>query len=183
MTATLPYGIRDIKITPYLDAAGTVLADESIDLQYARTLTFSETEDYNELRGDDRVVAQHGSGPTVAFDFEAGGLDFAAFKAMAGGTIIESGAPGAAVVVYSKKVTDQRPWFRIEGQAISESGGDVHTIIYKCKCTDDLAGTFTDGEFFLTAGSGVGIGDADDNLYDFVSNEVATAFVEPNPGP
>lgn len=178
MTA-LPYGIRDIKLTPYTDAAGTILAETSVDLPYARTLSFSEVEDFNELRGDDRVVAQHGSGPTVEFEFEAGGLDFAAFKVMAGGTIVESGTGSTLKTVYSKKVTDQRPWFRAEGQAISDSGGDVHTVLYKCKCTEDLSGEFTDGEFFLTAASGVGIGDANDNLYDFVENATVTAFVEP----
>ena len=178
---SLPYGIRDIKLTPFVDAAGTNLASVSVDLPFARTLSFNEVEDFNELRGDDRVVAQHGSGPTVEFDFESGGLDFAAFKVMAGGTIVESGVEGSLRTVYSKKTTDQRPWFRIEGQAISDDGGDLHTVIYKAKCTGDLSGEFADGEFFLTSASGVGIGDKDDNLYDFIENEVVTAFVEPNP--
>lgn len=179
MGTALPYGIRDIKLTPFTDAAGTTLATTSVDLPYARTLSFSEVEDFTELRGDDRIVAQHGSGPTVEFEFESGGLDFAAFKVMAGGTIVESGTGATLKTVYSKKSTDQRPWFRVEGQAISDSGGDVHTVLYKCKCTDDLSGEFTDGEFFLTSASGIGIGDADDNLYDFVQNAVVTAFVEP----
>jgi hypothetical protein len=179
--ADLPYGIRDIKLTPFTDQAGTTLAHVSVDLPYARTLSWTEKEDFNELRGDDRVVAQHGSGPTVEFEFESGGLPFAAFKVMAGGTIVETGTPGAAKRVYSKKSTDQRPYFRIEGQAISDSGGDVHTVIYKAKCTDDLSGQFNDGEFFLTSAKGVGIGDQDDNLYDFVSNDAVSAFVEPNP--
>ena len=179
---SIPYGIRDIKLTPFTDAAGTILAATSVKLPNAQTLGFSEVEDFKELRGDDRVVAQHGSGPTVEFDMESGGLPFEAYKAMAGGTIVESGTTGNTRKVYSKKSTDQRPWFRIEGQAISDSGGDLHTVIYKCKCTGDLAGEFKDGEFFLTSASGVGIGDVDDNLYDFVENEQITAFVEPNPG-
>lgn len=179
MGTSLPYGIRDIKLTPYTDAAGTTLATTSVDLPYARTLSFSEVEDFTELRGDDRLVAQHGSGPSVEFEFESGGLDFDAFKVMAGGTIVTTGTGATLKTVYSKKSIDQRPWFRVEGQAISDSGGDVHTILYKCKCTDDLSGEFADGEFFLTSASGVGIGDADDKLYDFVQNAVVTAFVEP----
>lgn len=179
MGTPLPYGIRDIKLTPYTDAAGTELATVSVDLPYARTLSFSEVEDFNELRGDDRVVAQHGSGPTVEFDLESGGLPFEAFQVMAGGEITESGTGSTAKTIYAKKSTDQRPWFRIEGQAISDSGGDVHAIINKAKCTGDLSGEFTDGDFFLTAASGVGIGDANDDLYSFVDNATATAFVEP----
>lgn len=181
MDLSTPYGIRDIKLTPYVDAAGTILSDTSVDLPVARTLSWKESEDFSELRGDDRVVAQHGSGPTVSFDLESGGLPFEAFKVMAGGTITETGSDNTAKKVFSKKSTDQRPYFRVEGQAISDSGGDLHTILYKCKCTGDLSGEFSDGNFHLTAASGVGIGDADDNLYDFVQNATATAFAEPNP--
>jgi hypothetical protein len=100
---------------------------------------------------------------------------------MAGGTIVESGSDNTAKKVYSKKSTDARPYFRVEGQAISDSGGDVHVILYKCKCTGDLSGEFSDGNFHLTSASGVGIGDANDNLYDFVQNATATPFEEPNP--
>ena len=84
----LPYGIRDIKVTPYTDAAATTLAATSIDLPNARTLSFSETEEFTELRGDDEVVTTRGQGPSVEWELEAGGLDFAACKAMQGGTIL-----------------------------------------------------------------------------------------------
>lgn len=180
-TTVIPYGLRDIKLTPFTDPAGTLLAHVSVDLPYARTLSFTETEDFSELRGDDRVVAQHGSGPTVEFEFESGGFSYEAFKVMAGGTITTTGTTPATKTVYSKKSTDSRPWFRIEGQVISDSGGDVHCVIYKAKCTDDLSGSFQDGDFFLTSAKGVGIGDSLDNLYDFVYNETAVAFIEPNP--
>ena len=46
LPTALPYGIRDIKITPYTDAAATTLAVTSIDLPNARTLSFSETEEF-----------------------------------------------------------------------------------------------------------------------------------------
>ena len=42
---SLPYGLRDIKLTPYTDAAGTILASVSIDLPIARTLGFTDTEE------------------------------------------------------------------------------------------------------------------------------------------
>lgn len=179
----LPYGLRDVKITPYTDAMGTVLATVSIDLPIARTLSFSDTENFEQLRGDDRVAAEHGDGAAVEWELESGGLPFEAFKAMAGGTIEESGVTPNAKKVFSKKVTDQRPYFRAEGQAISDSGGDLHCILYRCKATGELSGEFSDGAFFLTAASGVAhavpTGDDIDKLYDFVQNETVTAFVEP----
>lgn len=184
MDTALPYGIRDIKITPYTDAAGTVLSETSIDLPNARTLSFSDTEEFQELRGDDRVVAVHGNGAAVEWDLEAGGLPFEAFKAMAGGTITESGATPNGVKIYAKKVTDQRPYFKVEGQAISDSGGDIHTVLHRCKATGELSGSFTDGEFFLTAASGQALAltaDHDDpsmvdEIYRFVHNETVTAI-------
>lgn len=182
-TTPLPYGLRDIKLTPYTDAAGTTLGSTSVDLPNARTLSFSESEAFEELRGDDRVVATHGNGAAVSWDLEAGGLPFEAFKIMAGGTIAETGTTPAQKKVFSKKVTDMRPYFRVEGQAISDSGGDVHVVLFRCKATGDLSGEFTDGSFFLTAASGVALavptGTNADKLYEFTQNEAVTAFVEP----
>ncbi|QPX61869.1 major tail protein [Microbacterium phage JDawG] len=178
---TTPYGLRDIKITPYTDAMGTVLADAPIDLPIARTLSFTDTEEFEQLRGDDRVAAEHGNGAQVEWELESGGLPFEAFKAMAGGTIEETGVSPTAKRVFSKKVTDQRPYFKIEGQVISDSGGDLHCIIYRAKATGELSGEFSDGSFFLTSASGVGhavpSGEHVDKLYDFVQNETVTPIV------
>lgn len=181
---SVPYGLRDIKLTPYTDLAGTTLAETSIDLPIARTLSFTDTEDFEQLRGDDQVKHEHGNGAQVEWELESGGLPFAAFKAMAGGTIEETGVSPNAKRVFSKKITDQRPYFRIEGQVISDSGGDLRCIIYRAKATGELSGEFSDGAFFLTSASGVGhavtSGENIDKLYDFVMNETVSAFVEPS---
>jgi len=178
MTNPLPYGLRDVKLTPFTDDAGTILDTTGVDLPVARTLSWTESEDFSSLEGDDKTVAQHGNGPTVSWSFESGGFPFEAFKVMAGGTITTTGTGGSMQSVYSKKATDQRPWFRAEGQAISDSGGDLHCVIYKCKATGDLAGEFNNGDFFLTSAEGVGIGDENDNLYDFVANDTVTPIVD-----
>lgn len=173
--AALPYGIRDIKLTAYTDAAGTTLATSSIDLPNARTLAFSDTEEFQELRGDDKVAAVHGTGPNVTWNLEAGGLPFEAFKIMAGGTVTDSGVTPNLKRVFSKKTTDQRPYFRVEGQAISDSGGDVHVVLHRCKATGNLEGSFSDGEFFLTAADGRALGMESgpftDEVYRFEYNE------------
>lgn len=177
-TTPLPYGIRDIKLTAYSDAAGLTLSNNSVDLPNARTLSFSDTEEFNELRGDDRVVATHGNGTSCEWELESGGLPFEAFKIMAGGTISETGSSPTQKKVFAKKVTDQRPYFKIEGQAISDSGGDVHVELHRCKATGELSGEFADGEFFLTSASGVALavpsGPLEDEIYRFVYNETIT---------
>lgn len=177
-TTSLPYGLRDIKLTPYTDAEGKTLAESSIDLPNARTFSFAEAEEFTELRGDDKVVASRGQGASVDWDLESGGLPFEAFKAMAGGTITTTGTTPAQKKVLAKKTTDARPYFKIEGKAISDSGGDVHCVLDRCKATGELSGEFTDGEFFLTAASGIAMGSLitgrEDLLYEFVQNETAT---------
>ena len=182
LPTALPYGIRDIKVTPYTDANGSILADGAdvtIDLPNARTLSFSEAEDFEELRGDDRVVTTRGKGAQVEWELESGGLSLEAWKVMTGGTIIDSGISPAAQRIFRKKGSQTRPWFRIEGQSISDSGGDIHCIIYRCRFTDNLEGEFNDGEFFLTSGKGSGLpmlDQTDDILYDFVQNETPIAI-------
>jgi len=172
----LPFGLRDVKLTP-LANDGTTPTGPAVDLPASRTFSFSETEDFEELRGDDIVQASHGSGPTVDWSLEAGGLPFEAYKVMAGGSVGSTGSTPNQVKTYSKKGTDSRPYFRVEGQSISDSGGDVHAIVYKCKADGDLSGEFSDGSFYLTAASGRGFPNDDDDLYDFVQNETATAIV------
>lgn len=179
LATPLPYGLRDVKLTPYTDGAGTTLG-EPIDLPNSRTFSFSEAEEFTELRGDDKVVTTRGQGASVEWDLEAGGLSFEAVKVMVGGTITETGVTPNQKKTFTKKVTDSRPFFKVEGQAISDSGGDLHGVLDRCRCTGNLEGAFGDGEFFLTSGSGVAlpslIAARVDTLYEFVQNETVTAI-------
>ena len=177
-THPLPFGLRDVKLSPQA-ADGTY--GQSVDLPVARTFSFSDTEDFEELRGDDVVAGKAGQGPTCAWELESGGMPFAAFKIMAGGTVTDSGTTPAQKKVFSKLVTDVRPYFKAEGQAISDSGGDVHGIVYRSKADGSLEGEFANGAFFLLSASGTSIGDTvgiapTNKLYDFVQNETAVAI-------
>ena len=175
---TIPFGLRDVKLTP-LGADGAT-PGTSVDLPVSRTLSFSDTEDFQELRGDDTVVATHGNGTTVEWSLEAGGISLEAYAVMAGGTITSSGTTPAQKKVYSKSVTSARPYFKIEGQAISDNGGDFHGVIYRAKADGALEGEMGDGAFWLTAASGKGYGSLEatplGKIYDFVQNETAVAI-------
>lgn len=177
-TTPLPFGLRDVKLTPI---TGTNTLGTSVDLPVARTFSFSESEDFETLQGDDTTAGSHGSGPTVGWELESGGMPFEAFKVMAGGTITETGTTPAMTKTYSKLTTDSRPYFQVEGQAISDSGGDLHCIVYRCKADGDLEGEFGNGAFQLLSASGTGFGDTvgmapTNKLYDFVQNETAVAI-------
>lgn len=175
----LPFGMREIVLFP-MDPADESL-DAGVKLPVSRTLSFSEAEESEELRGDDGVAAVHGQGANVEWDIESGGLSFEAWKAMSGGTIATSGVTPNVIKTYTKNRDQQRPYFRAEGRAVSDSGGDFHVIIAKAKVTGNLEGELSDGSFWLTSGDGQGlplesaasplvVGD----LYVFVHNETAT---------
>jgi len=170
----IPYGLRDVKIRE-IDQQGEVTGS-AIDLPASQTFSFSEEEEFEELRGDDRVITARGSGATVEWELESGGISLEAYRAINGGTIVEeedSGDPGTIISkTYSKKVTDQRPFFQVEGKAISDSGGDFHVLVYRCRATEGIEGEMADGEFWVSEASGQGFADEsnDDKLYDFIQN-------------
>lgn len=175
----LPYGLREVGITPYTTPAAITLGTAR-KYPVARTFSFEEAEDFEELRGDDKVVAIRGKGASVDWEMENGGLSLPSYKGMAGGTLTTTGVTPNTVTTFKKKVTDQRPYFKAEGRSINDDGGDFHGILYKARASDSLSGEMADGTFWLTSASGSALpatltGEVD-TLYDFILNETATAI-------
>jgi len=183
----LPYGVRDLKLTQYLDALGMVLGPSSVDLPYIQTLNFTEAEEFSELRGDDKLITTRGRGSMVNWDLEAGGLSIAAWAVITGGSVIERGLTPDREVELQKKATQTRPWFRIDGKIISDSGGDVLVRIYRCRANGDVTANFTDGEFQTSSVTGVGyplLDDTNDLLYSIFRRESTSALtLTPDPNP
>lgn len=171
---TLPYGMRDVKLTPYTVAG---VLGTAVDLPAMQTLSFGESEEFAELRGDDQLQAVRGRGAVVNWDLEAGGISLEAWAVLAGGTLTSTGTTPAQVKKLAKVNIDVRPYFKAEGQAISDSGGDFHAVIYKCRANGDIEGELADGEFWVTSCSGIGLPDSTGKLYDLIQNETAAAIV------
>lgn len=183
-TISLPFGLREIKLIPYTDPAATTLG-AAVKLPNARTLSFAEVEEFEDLRGDDALIASHGSGPHVEWELEGGGVGFEAVAVMYGGVVATTGVTPNQVKTLSKYVAttyqqSERPYFKIMGRSISDSGGDFWQVIFKCKSTDNLEGEMADGQFFLTGASGKGFRSTEaaslGKLWDWVQNETATAL-------
>lgn len=174
LAESLPYGLRDVKITP-VSAAGVL--GTPVDLPNSQTLSFEEKEDFESLRGDDQTVAMRGKGAEVTWELEAGGISLEAYAVMNGGTVTVTGTTPSQSKTYTKKATDSRPEFKIEGQVMSESGGDFHAVLHRAKATESLSGEFKDGEFFVTSASGSAMASrttaSKDKMYDLVQNETA----------
>lgn len=176
---TLPYGLRDTRITQYTTAGATILGT-ALDAPNARTMSFSEAEDFEELRGDDKVVAIVGKGASVEWEMEHGGISLSAYKIMSGGTLVTSGVSPNAVTTYTRKSTDTKPYFKAEGQSISDSGGDFHVVLYRCRASGKLEGELSEGSFWLTGAGGAALPSLltakVDVLYEFVVNETAVTI-------
>lgn len=179
-TTALPFGLRDVKVQLLTDD-GTAVVGSKVDLPYGRTFSFAEAEDFEDLRGDDELIASHGAGPNVEWEIESGGLNFEAVRVMYGGNVTTSGVTPNIQKRWRKLKNDTRPYFTVEGQSISDSGGDVHCKLYRAKSTDNMEGELGDSAFFLTGGSGTGYGNnivgADFGVvYDWFFNESVTAI-------
>jgi formylmethanofuran dehydrogenase subunit C len=173
-TTALPYGARDLKI---YTLTGETPAGTGIDLPNIQTLSWSEAEDFDELRGDDGVVAVHGKGASCDWSLNAGGLNFEAMAAMYGGTITSAGSTPNVIKTWAKKGTDIRPYFQIKGQAISDSGGDVVVTMFKARCTGEYSGEMGDGAFWISGASGRAIPlDSTDDLWKFEHRETSAAL-------
>lgn len=185
----LPYGLRDVKLIQYPTLAATTFGSTLTDLPVARTFSFNDTEEYEDLRGDDMLITSHGQGSQVEWEIEGGGISFAAHAILAGGVVIETGITPNQIKRYRKKTTDQRPFFIAIGQAINDNGGDFQGVVWRCRSTGNIEGELADGQFLIPSVSGTGFpclvsGNVNgteilDTVYDFVQRETAGTISAP----
>jgi hypothetical protein len=173
----LPYGLRDVKL---YTITGLVTSSTGVDLPNARTFSFAESETFSELRGDDGLQAVRGQGNSVNWKLESGGVSLDAVKVIYGGNVTTTGTTPAQKKQFDKIYTDARPYFAVEGQAISDSGGDFHVRLHRCRATGDLTGDLADGQFWLTGAQGVALPDPNNTtaniVYSLIQNETAVAL-------
>jgi hypothetical protein len=98
---------------------------------------------------------------------------------IAGGAITSTGTTPAVKKVWRRMGTDAYPDFFLEGQALSESGGDNHTVIHRAKA-NTISGTHADGEFWVSHAEGTGIATLTaanvGAVWDMVANETTIAI-------
>lgn len=170
-----PYGLRDIKVAT-LDATGT--KGTLVDLPASQTLEFEESTNTQVLRGDDKVMAKRTTLDEIAWTLEAGGIYFEAAVVMFGGSIASTGTTPNQKKTYTRLETDSYPDFYAIGQALSETGGDMHLRLYRNKA-NKFSGSLQDQEFWVSHAEGTAFGslNATDlgKVWDFVQNETTTA--------
>lgn len=172
----LPYGLRDIKVAT-LDNTG--VKGTLVDLPAAQTLEFTEETASQVLRGDDAVVAQRVTIDNVNWTLDSGGISFEAYTVIAGGAITSTGTTPSIIKKWRRMGTDAYPDFFLEGQSMSESGGDNHLIFHRAKATQ-ISGTMQDQEFWVSHAEGNAIATLTaanvGAVWDMVANETAATI-------
>jgi len=161
-----PFGMRDLKLT---NLSGTV----QVDLPAAMTLKFKERVVSGELKGDDAVKAVRTFAEAAEWEIEAGGLSLEAYALITGREVDEDGVTPVRTSTLTGSAGDCFPYFKIYGKSLGECSDDIHCILYKCKLTDALEGSFANGAFFATGVKGVAVDDDTNGIFDFVQNETA----------
>ena len=135
---------------------------------------------FDEVRGKiSELEAAVASGGSADFSAVNAALDTVAGQAQSlddivPDTVVETGTTPSRVVTLRKCSDDLRPYFRIDGQIMSDSGGDVTAVVYRAKCNGDISGQFGDGKFFVTSANGIGLAVPGSRLlYDIVQHEGA----------
>lgn len=165
----MPMGLSDIKVT---NIAGSTQAD----LPAAQTLKFTERVVSAELRGDGKTIAVVSEVDAVEWELEAGGIPIDAYALMTGRTVITSGTTPGRDSTLTGAGAERLPYFKLYGKSLGDGTDDVHVKLFKCKLTKPMEGEFKDGEFFVTACSGIAIDDGTNGIYDIVMNETAAAL-------
>lgn len=172
----LPYGLRDIKVAT-LDNTG--VKGTLVDLPAAQTLEFTEETASQVLRGDDAVVAQRVTIDNVNWTLDSGGISFEAYTVIAGGAITSTGTTPSIIKKWRRMGTDAYPDFFLEGQSMSESGGDNHLVFHRAKATQ-ISGTMQDQEFWVSHAEGNAIATLTaanvGAVWDMVANETAATI-------
>lgn len=168
----LPFGMREVRIKPY-NADGTLGA--AVPLPNGQVFSFEDKADFEKLEGDDTIIAIGEKGSSTSWDLEAGGISLAAYAVLSGVSVVTAGVTPNQTKTLTKDKDTKRPYFLVEGRAISESGGDIEMRVFKCKASD-LKGELKGGEFFITKCSGDAVPNATGNVWEMKQKETAAAL-------
>jgi hypothetical protein len=175
-TETKLLELKDVKISPLTSDANPPVYGTAVDVPGIQTLEITPKIASKELRGDDKVLDVWARCESIDWKWSCAKLPLAVLDILLGGSVTTSGTTPNQKQTYALAGADRPGWFKIEGQVayVEEGLGDVHVVLYKCKCTGGAAFGVGD-DFAKLEASGVAIPlSATDKLFDVVFNETAT---------
>lgn len=167
--ALFPFGLREMRV---------VVSTTNKALSPSQTCQLTEVLAQAELHGDDAVAAVHAYPIKVEGKISVGGMPLAAYALITGRTIGTAGATPTRTSTLPIAKGDTYPYFTLYGRAVTEDGGDVWVVLYKCKLMEGMGGQFEYGNFRNSDLSFTAVPDSDnsDKIWDIVSHETAAAL-------
>lgn len=164
-----PFGVREIRV---------VVGATNVALAAGQTVEAHEVLASAEINGDDAVAAVHSYPIKVEGKLTAAGMPLYAYSLITGRTIATTGATPTRVSTMSVAQGDSFPYFKMFVRAVTEDGGDVWNVLYKCKLTDGQAGQFAFGEFRMTDLTFTAVPDSGNSnkIWDIATHETAVSL-------
>jgi len=174
---TKSYSVDDCKVSKMLtDTVAGATYDTAVDLPGIRSIDFGQKFTTKDLRGDNKILAQHSKIEKISVKVENAKIPLAALAVLQGGSVADNGTTPNQTKTLTIKSTDTVPYFKIEAQVLETDIGDLHYIGYKMKVTD-ISISWKDDDFAIVSFSAEGIGRTyDDNMVDILENETAASI-------
>ena len=167
-------GINDAKIFPITKDDSTSLTyGAAIDVPGIRSLKVTPTFIEKQLKGDETVIDTYAKLEQIDWSIEHGVISLDALAVMVGGAVQAGGTSPKQNQTYSLTKDDLPKYFKLEAKIDYADVGDVHFVLYKCKCTSyDV--TLQGEEYATISASGKAIPTMKDGkVKDIIFNETA----------
>ncbi len=167
-------GINDAKIFPITKDDSTSLTyGAAIDVPGIRSLKVTPTFIEKQLKGDETVIDTYAKLEQIDWSIEHGVISLDALAVMVGGAVQAGGTSPNKNQTYSLTKDDLPKYFKLEAKIDYTDVGDVHFVLYKCKCTS-FDYTLQGDEYATISASGKAIPTMKDGkIKDIVFNETA----------
>jgi len=164
-----PFGFHELRVKK---GASNVLLSPAQSFEAKEVLTNAQ------LPGDDVIAAVHAFPTNGEWTIGAGGIPLAAYALMTGRTIATAGLTPTRSNTLPVKQGDIFPYFTIYARAISDDGGGLWIVLYKCKVTEGIGGTFDQGQFRTSQIKGIAVPDVanSNKVWDYVQLETDAAL-------
>ncbi len=171
-------GINDTKIFPItVDDSTTLTYGAAVDVPGITSLKVDPKFIEKQLKGDEVVKDTYSKLEQIEWAIEHGVISLDALAIMIGGTVTTGGETPNQTQTYSLTGADLPQYFKLEGKVDYTDVGDVHLVLYKCKCTS-FSYTLKGEDYATISASGKAIATAKDGkVKDIVFNETATDIV------
>lgn len=145
------YAVDDAKIAKLTadPTGGSPTYATALDVPGIKSVGISGDVNSTELRGDGQRLDQSSKLTGLSLTFEFAKASFDIFSMLAGGTVADTGAPGAEIATWELGGSDTMSYFLFEAQTkgVDTIGGDGKFRLWKCIITSFPELGFADEDY------------------------------------